>query len=118
MKKLILSSLAFYLISLGITKLLLNYGVIDHEMRLGLSLHIFIGLFIYSICYYPITLLFLYKPKKYKLAAYLLILCLVVDAVALVDWFFYPNWLLALGIEMATLFIFGLLFFLLFKKKK
>ncbi|MEI6352576.1 MAG: hypothetical protein WCO35_01430 [Candidatus Nomurabacteria bacterium] len=69
-------------------------------------MHILVGLLMFVIPYFLVKNLFYSKSKNYRLSL-IVTFWLCVVAVALVDWFFIPNWLLALKIQIITTFIFG-----------
>lgn len=114
MKKIILFSVIFYVLSLIVSKQLLTDEIINHDTRAALSLHVFVGLMMYNLLYYGIKSCVDPKWNRYKIFL-ILTVWVSLGAIAFVDWIIIPNWKLAFLIQFITLFSFGF-WYLFFRK--
>ena len=109
-------SIISYVIILVITYVLLRQGIISHELRSDLSLHIFVGLMAYNFIFFGIQSLFDKGSPKFKISV-LVSLGLSILVLSLINFIFIKNWEITSFMEITTLFTFGFIIFFINRKK-
>ena len=109
-------SIISYVIILVITYVLLREGIVSHELRSDLSLHIFVGLMAYNFIFFGIKSLFDKDSPKFKQSV-LISLFLSIIILILINSIFIKNWIITSIIEVITMIIFGNIFVFINRKK-